>query len=91
MRFRSNQLIQFRGKRSIGKLYDFLTSLEGNNTGVTEKNTCGKKKECPSSDAIEFWELPERLQGLGFTNTECDLVLQGANDNVPDWNKIKLE
>ena len=42
-------------------------------------------------EGLYFWELPERFENLGFTEEDCDLVLQGANDDIGDWKNISLD
>ena len=39
---------------------------------------------------FEFWETPSRFESLGYDESDVDLVLQGANDDVADWTKIQM-
>mmetsp|Transcript_23427 Transcript_23427/g.25998 ORF Transcript_23427/g.25998 Transcript_23427/m.25998 type:complete len:120 (-) Transcript_23427:43-402(-) len=43
-----------------------------------------------STPALEFWEVPSRFKNLDYEDLDVDLILQGANDDINDWNKIGL-
>ena len=60
------------------------------NETAQPQNAQGAQESGGSSDALEFWEVPSRFQNMGYSEYDCDLVLQGANDDVSDWNKIQL-
>ena len=43
-----------------------------------------------SYEGVYFWETPDRFRNLGLSEQDCDMVLQGANDDVADWRNIRL-
>ncbi|CAI2384163.1 unnamed protein product [Moneuplotes crassus] len=74
-------LIKFRGNRLLGGAGPEDSS---------SLNSSSQGSEDQLQGPFEFWDVPEKFGNIRLSEEDMNMYIQGANDDVPNWENIIL-